>query len=449
MKKSHPSNKPVSFHIDELFFSTTDSRGIIEFGNEVFINISGYEKEELFGAPHNVIRHPDMPKCVFKIFWDKLKSGSPVCAYVKNMAKNGDYYWVFASAFPVETKYLSIRFKPSSDLLKVVEDLYADVLQKEKQSSLAEAETYLFDKFKSLGFETYDDFMTHAVIQELNAFELNVSQSGQIILTDPMLKKIAEIKDVTSTKLSSSFSLIGKFNKIGQHFIDSLKDLSTEFRKLSMLSLNMNILAAKFGQEAVSLSIIATEFSTIALEIEKDLKTFSEFSHLLVQKVTLSTFNISALKVQMNMVDFFLKESLRKSATSEHAFDEMIVNEAIFTKSASTSSQALLKTLKELKNEVRGIETQTASVLELVSGLEIIKQVASIESARNDKVQMAFRTYIDEMNAFNLYLRSMMKELNAELQTLSQSSSTVIESTDAIKDNIKILFDLTLKAKVK
>ncbi len=88
--------REAKFEIDELFFSITDQASTILSGNEVFVRISGYKKEELLGQFHNIIRHPDMPRVVFKMLWDHLKRDKPVVAYVKNKTKDGGYYWVLA-----------------------------------------------------------------------------------------------------------------------------------------------------------------------------------------------------------------------------------------------------------------------------------------------------------------------------------------------------------------
>jgi aerotaxis receptor len=81
-----PSLAERPFGADESFFSTTDERGIIRSGNRVFRRVSGYTKAEPFGHPHRVIRHPDMPRTIFQIFWEDLLAGRPVAAYVKNLA---------------------------------------------------------------------------------------------------------------------------------------------------------------------------------------------------------------------------------------------------------------------------------------------------------------------------------------------------------------------------
>lgn len=89
-----------TFRPDEIIVSKTDPKGRITYANEVFIRISGYAEDELLGQPHCLVRHPDMPRCVFQFMWDTLKSGREIFAYVVNRSKNGDHYWVFAHVTP-------------------------------------------------------------------------------------------------------------------------------------------------------------------------------------------------------------------------------------------------------------------------------------------------------------------------------------------------------------
>src|SRR4051812_27090860 len=91
-----PRDVESPFGIEELFYSTTDRKGVILHGNDVFVRVSKHARERLVGSPHNIIRHPDMPRAAFRLVWETILSGSPVVAYVKNMAANGDYYWVTA-----------------------------------------------------------------------------------------------------------------------------------------------------------------------------------------------------------------------------------------------------------------------------------------------------------------------------------------------------------------
>jgi methyl-accepting chemotaxis protein/aerotaxis receptor len=121
---------PVS---DEtLIVSRTDLKGKIAYFNEDFVAAAGFTSEELMGQPHNIIRHPDMPPVAFENLWDTLKAGKPWLGAVKNRRKNGDYYWVLATASPIRqngqvTGYTSIRTKLPADQRKLAEEVYAAI----------------------------------------------------------------------------------------------------------------------------------------------------------------------------------------------------------------------------------------------------------------------------------------------------------------------------------
>ncbi len=89
-----PVDREVKLHEDTILISITDKKGVIEYCNEDFVTSSGYEEFELVGAGHNIVRHPDMPRIIFKMMWERLQEGKNMIAVVKNMAKSGKYYWV-------------------------------------------------------------------------------------------------------------------------------------------------------------------------------------------------------------------------------------------------------------------------------------------------------------------------------------------------------------------
>ncbi len=110
---------------DAFLVSETDDKGIITFANEDFCKIAGYELDELLGKPHNVVRHEDMPKAAFKDLWDTVKSGNVWTGYVKNACKkDGDYYWVYATVYPMKNGYLSCRRMANSEEIAKAESLY-------------------------------------------------------------------------------------------------------------------------------------------------------------------------------------------------------------------------------------------------------------------------------------------------------------------------------------
>ena len=109
--------------------SQTDSKGNIIFANEEFCQVAEYSHEELLTKPHNIVRHPDMPKAAFKDLWDTVKSGKVWHGYVKNATKSGGFYWVFATVYPYKNEngeqcYISCRRKPAREKIEEHEKLY-------------------------------------------------------------------------------------------------------------------------------------------------------------------------------------------------------------------------------------------------------------------------------------------------------------------------------------
>ena len=103
-----------------LIVSETDEKGKIIYANEDFCKIAGFSKEELIGKPHNIVRHPEMPKWAFKDLWDTIKAGRVWRGVVKNKTKDGGYYWVYATIYPSidangNTRYISVRVKPTDE----------------------------------------------------------------------------------------------------------------------------------------------------------------------------------------------------------------------------------------------------------------------------------------------------------------------------------------------
>jgi len=129
-------SREVVLKQDAFLVSETDEKGVIRFANDSFCNIVGYSIDELIGAPHNIIRHPDMPKAAFADAWKTIQSGETWTGFVKNLTKNGDYYWVYAVIYPIEScdgskGYLSCRRKPSQEEIDEHEALYKQMKAKE------------------------------------------------------------------------------------------------------------------------------------------------------------------------------------------------------------------------------------------------------------------------------------------------------------------------------
>jgi PAS domain S-box-containing protein len=130
---------------DDFIVSKTDLKGHITYGNRIFIEFSGFTEAELLGTQHNIIRHPDMPRTVFQNMWDSIQAGRECFAYVKNLAKDGSYYWVLANVTPSYDNsgrvvgYFSVRRKPKDDGVRYFTDLYRAMLAAEQRAGAHDA----------------------------------------------------------------------------------------------------------------------------------------------------------------------------------------------------------------------------------------------------------------------------------------------------------------------
>lgn len=153
----------IQLREDDYIISKTDLNGKIIYGNDIFITMSGYNAIELKDSPHSIIRHPDMPKVVFKLLWDRIKNKQEIFAFVKNKCKNGDYYWVFTNVSPTIRNgqiidYHSVRRKPNPNAIEAISKLYTTLIQKEKSIGLQASEKYLNEILNEKGV-SYDEFI--------------------------------------------------------------------------------------------------------------------------------------------------------------------------------------------------------------------------------------------------------------------------------------------------
>ncbi|MCG2575615.1 PAS domain-containing protein [Dechloromonas sp. XY25] len=139
MKRAiQPTQVERKMREDDFIVSKTDPKGIITYGNPIFIEFSGYSEEELLGVQHNIIRHPDMPRSAFKLAWDTIQSGKEFFAYVKNMSKDGGFYWVFTHISPdfdasgKIVGYTSVRRCPRAGAVAKIEPVYRAMLEAER-----------------------------------------------------------------------------------------------------------------------------------------------------------------------------------------------------------------------------------------------------------------------------------------------------------------------------
>lgn len=160
---NYTSGEEIFFDDHELIVSMTDKKGYIIYANDVFCKVAGYEHSEVIGQPHNFIRHPDMPRSVFKLLWDRVLAGKSIYAFVKNRAKNGNYYWVKAFVTPIiengEIVKIASYRRPISQFIKEeISKVYSALIEHEKYNKLEDSFQFFLDYLAERGI-TYDLFI--------------------------------------------------------------------------------------------------------------------------------------------------------------------------------------------------------------------------------------------------------------------------------------------------
>lgn len=155
--------------VNELIVTKTDARGVITYANDVFLRISAYDEAAVIGQPHNLVRHPDMPRCIFKLLWDTISDGHEIFAYVVNLAGDGAHYWVFAHVTPTLgtngkiTGYHSNRRAPHAAAVAQVKAFYGELREAERRyasprEAIAESEGLLRERAGG-DLQTYNEFI--------------------------------------------------------------------------------------------------------------------------------------------------------------------------------------------------------------------------------------------------------------------------------------------------
>lgn len=328
--RPRPVEREREFGLDEMFFSTTDSKGRITSGNRVFERVSGYAGSEMRGQPHNMIRHPDMPRSVFQLLWDYLGAGRPIAAYVKNLASDGAYYWVLATALPVPGGYVSIRIKPSTPSLGVIEGAYRELLALERslegegatrRQAIEASAARLNDLVVEAGFKDYAGFMGAALAAELASREAarsDVPRNAARRSSDgpTELARILHGCSAVDRHMRSLFDALEGFARLNETLAGKagfVRDLADSVRLLALnamvssarLERDGDVLGAVAGMLGMRSNAIAGVVERVAIDPDEVFELLSGLE-----------FRISLATLQTEMTACFARELRDAGATA-------------------------------------------------------------------------------------------------------------------------------------
>ena len=350
-------DQEVPFGIGELFFSRTDTRGVIRAFNPVFLRVAGYGAEDMAGAPHKLVRHPDMPKGVFWLMWDGLKRGHSVGAYVKNRARDGRFYWVFAVVSPVDGGYLSVRLKPSSPLFATVKEVYARALERERGQGMTPEQSAkaIEGDLVAAGFANYGAFQIEALRREHASRDVARNR-------------------VVAPALVASGHLLDVKREIEQE----LRVLCVNLKEAELITTNMKIQACKLRSDRGPINEIAKNYELMMRDIRNHPRVVqtlrSDQGTWDVNDEARSVFMIAVAELMQEMVAFFREEVAR--GDDEGAGTEMEVVAALRDRYRQEADRAM----EDGYRAVRQLSDDAEMIRRMVTGLAMVRVVLRVEA---------------------------------------------------------------------
>ncbi|MBI2520691.1 MAG: PAS domain-containing protein [Bdellovibrio sp.] len=409
MKKTTAVDSESNFGIHEMFFSTTDSKGIITSVNSVFERVSGHSLSTLVGSPQNIMRHPDMPKAIFKMWWENIQAGKPFTAYVKDLIADGSYLWTIATVFPFDGGYLAVRIKPTSSLFKTVPGLYAQVLEDEKKNGVESAVKLFLKLLYDAGFSGYDSFMNRALALEM--------KERSHALTKTSISR----GEACFTRVFEKLEAFATLSKI---LTNAIKEMKLSFQGLRSLSLNMSLSACHLGKTANTLAVVADSFQHFSSETEEEVTKFQNILQEVRMALRMSEYYSSAAYLQNQMIDFFAEETKSQG-----------INSSRRRKQLSTVSAMLIdhcNQLLEQTHDLLGRFSVAANTTEAsITALEIVRQTGKVEAAQVHGAMEAIGPYLLDLQKFT-------KTLRTPLRKIAENSESLVSDIEVIQDNLNM-----------
>ena len=382
----------VPFDLSELFFSVTDSKGFIRSANRVFSTVSGYTPEEWLGAAHNLVRHEDMPRVVFRVLWDGLKSGQPVAAYVKNRTKSGQHYWVFAVAFPVGDELFSVRLKPSSDLLPVVQGLYRQLLVCERSietdtgrsAAMDGSHRLLLEQLEQLGFPNYEQFMWRALAAEVTSRNDALgSRVGAVRWpNDPQLRNAHAVCDAGLGQLGGLGGRLETYEQLAREYREATAAFGELADEVSMFALNARLNANRSGGRSAVLASIANLMRNAAHDVGTEVERLTSLLEIATSHVRQLAFSIARSSLALETIEMFLVE-----IDDEHASARSHLDARALIVSTANELRAAAALLNGLDGRLTSLQLPLRRLLGHLRSLRILRIRAGVDSAGDDAAE--------------------------------------------------------------
>jgi PAS domain-containing protein len=402
---SHAAQDPSGFEsrhfgIDDIFYSRTDRRGIILAANAVFQRVSVYDWADLIGAPHNVIRHPDMPRGVFHLMWSMLADGKPFCGYIKNKAEDGSHYWVLAVACPLEEGFVSVRIKPGSQMFRQAQQMYIDLCHRERNEGLSpEASSAAFlTAVQMAGHGDYDSFMTQALTEETRQRDIALQRP-----VDWRLRSILSIKEGV------------------KEIEDHAGDVVRIFRQTNQIPYNMRLQAGRLEGTDGPISVISNNHRQMTQSLADAVATFSEKSLLGNDYLLQAEFLHGVSRVQHDLLQHFAVEPVIEGQDKPHEMALLSGQQSDFICKAH-------KAVVEVSDRVCAFSKICNDVRRLKAGLEMTRVMCKIERSRIAERVDGLDEIVQQLGKAQTDLDVLLSKMDGAVQQILEAAERLTQS---------------------
>ena len=437
MRKNLPiTQQERTFGRDTKLISTTDTRGVIQHCNDAFVEVSGFEREELIGQPHNLVRHPDMPAAAFKVMWQHLKTGKPWMGMVKNRCKNGDFYWVNAYVTPITEGgnvigYESVRTSPSRDDVARAEKLYQRLNAGQRASAKPPWLT-----------SDYTSMVAMLVVAIALMLSINLLTAAHPLLSDSLLALLFVIYGM---------SMVGQLRRLRRRLNSQLGQAFSH--ELAVYSYTDDNLAT--GQLKVKIMSLRSHLDTVLTRIEdasRGVSSRSEAglhqSHAVCQQMNSQQLETEKVATAMNQMTATIADvSSHVQETASHA-DKASALAAEGLNMAVTTRHSIEKLNGTVDNIGESVQALSEQSYRIAQAAQVIEQIAeqtnllalnaAIEAARAGEQGRGFAVVADEVRQLAQRTQQSTKEIHQIIDELKNRAENAVTIASSGRDDANL-----------
>ncbi len=382
-----------TLNASDVLFSRTDDRGVIVSANDVFKRISGFEWAELIGAPHKIVRHPNMPRAVFQLIWDTIQSGNPVGAYVTNRTKTEGSYTLFAVIMPFENGFVSVRLMPTSPQVNDIKKAYDRIREREVSENLNPKESVaaLEHEICALGFVDYAAFMADALERETLAH-------GQI-LKRPRLRRLEALSNIQSA--------VETIEAEG-------KKIETLIRATNQIPYNMRLQAMRLEGRDGPIGVISANHQTMSDNFATSLRDFVKAATTGVAPVRDAKFLTATTSLIAEAADSLRHDTGMRS--EKKATDLLSLSRL-----ADYYMDKSLLAVKDVSNRAAYFDRVCKDMRRMVFGLEMTRTMCKIERSKTTGDTEGLDEIIDRLHNVERQLSEMMARIENAVRGITDS----------------------------